>query len=181
MGEAAEARDDIAVLDGMLHVLFVVERGEQGAAQFLVTERLAVLERQVEEGPHREVEGRRIESRQRQPRRFQCLAVAGEGARRLAVHVAGKLVAQNDVGQRPVGRLPPGIEDAVERSVESRAEAVADLGVEFRRTLPPDLARLAAAWITKRQEPEIEDIADGRAVGHGGSLLVKKKMSSRAQ
>jgi len=125
-----------------------------------------VLERHVEEEPHGGIECRRIGPRHRHAGRLERLGVAGEGARRLAMHVARELVAQKDQGQRAVGRLPPGIEGPVDRPVEGGAEVEADLGIELCRAFPPDLARLAVARIVERQKPEIEDVADGRAIGH---------------
>src|SRR5688500_11130785 len=125
-----------------------------------------MLERHVEERPHGGVEGGRIEPRQRQPRRLHRLAIPGEGVRRAAVHVARELVAQKDQRQRSVGRLPPVIQAALDRPFEGRREALADLGVELGRTGPPDVARLAMLGMVERQEPEIEDIADGWRGSH---------------
>src|SRR4051812_17940644 len=48
MREAAEAGDDVAMLDRMLVILLVAQRGEQRAAELLVAEVLAVLERHEE-------------------------------------------------------------------------------------------------------------------------------------
>ncbi len=88
MGKAPEAGDDVAMLERMLHQLLVLEGGEQGAAQLLVGQRLAVLERHMEEDPHGGIERGRIGPRQRDARRLERLGVAREGARRLAMHVA---------------------------------------------------------------------------------------------
>src|SRR5436853_2057490 len=50
--EAAEAGDDVAMLDGVFGVVVVAGAGEQAAAEVLVGQALAVLERHIEERPH---------------------------------------------------------------------------------------------------------------------------------
>jgi hypothetical protein len=179
MREAAEAGDDVAMLDGDLRHLGIVERSEQRAAHLLIAERFAVLERHVEERPQGETEGCRIEPRQRDLRRLHRLGVAFEGARRAAMHVAGELVAQKDQRQGSVGRLPPVIQTAGDRPLDQSRKALADLGVELGRTSPPGVARLAVVGMVERQEPEIEDIADGRGRSH--DLTVSRLFSPISQ
>ncbi len=64
--------------------------------------------------------------------------------------VPWELVAQKDLCQRAVGRLLPMIQVAGHGELEQVAEAVTDLAVEFRRALPPDVARLAVAGVAER-------------------------------
>ncbi len=107
MREAAEAGDDVSMLDGILHALLAAQGREQRAGQFLVGQRLAVLERHVEEEPDIAAEGHGIEAGKRLPRGPSRLLVAAEGAGGAAEGVARELVAEKDQRQRALRRLYP--------------------------------------------------------------------------
>src|SRR3954467_7968169 len=79
MREAAEAGDDVAMLDRILVILLIAQRGEQRAAELLVAEVLAVLERHEEEHAHFRHIGGGIAASQRDAGRLARLAIAAEG------------------------------------------------------------------------------------------------------
>ena len=159
------------MVDRVFVVVRVAQRLEQRAAQFLVGQRLAVLERHVEEQPYAQRKGRGIEAGQREAGDLQRLGVGREGLGRLAMDVPRELVAQQDQRQRAVGRMGPAVERACLGLGQQRAELRGELGIELGGAVPPHLARLAVAGVIERQQPEIEDIADGGLVAHGMSFL----------
>src|SRR5471030_128295 len=83
--EAAEAGDDVAMLDRRLGLYFVGDGAEQGAGQFLIGESLAVAERHIEEQPRIGRERRGIEAAERKARDGERLGVGGEGLGLLAM------------------------------------------------------------------------------------------------
>ena len=164
MREAAEARDNVAMVPPVALVLLVGRLGEQRHRHLLVGQRLGVMERRVEEGAHRRLERHLVAARHGDARRHQRRGIAAIGLDRLAVDVPRELVAEDDQRQRPVRRVGPGRELARHGALDQAAEALADLGVEGGCALPPDLAPLAVLGMAEREVPEIEDVADG--VGH---------------
>ena len=100
---AAEARDDVTMLDRMLVAVGTAQGGEQRAAEILVPQIFAVLERHVEELPDFPRIDDRVVVSQRMARGFARFGISGEGARGLAPDVACELIAQQGQRQRPVG------------------------------------------------------------------------------
>lgn len=60
------------------------------------------------------------------------------------------------------------IEFAHGRKFDQRTEPGLDLGIEIRRTLPPNFTLLAVVRMTEWQKPEIENVADRDRVAHVG-------------
>jgi hypothetical protein len=154
--EAAEALDDLAVPDCIAQLLRV-EILHQLAAQDLVGERLAVLERQVGEKLLRLRQRLVPAALEDHARRRERLGIRREGPRLAAEHVARKLVEYNDEREAAVRRVGPVSEQACRGVLVKRQEARADLGVEGRALDEPVLGVL--------DEPEAQNLG-GLGVGH---------------
>ena len=111
-----------------------------------------MLERQVEE----HAVGERIAlveaAGDRLGRDLAGARIAEERLGLAAEDIARELVEQQQQGERAVGRGSPVVEPAHLRLMHQRTEARADVGVECRVLLEPELARPVG-------EPEFQDVA----------------------
>ena len=141
MRKASEADDHLAVamrkVDVARHRRIFAHGFEQADGLVLVRQRLAVLERQVDEGAG-DIGQLPVQApRHHIARQRQRLSVGGESLGRTAEQIARELIAQNQPGQAAAGvagirrqlpgaRLPPGFQ-----------ETLADNAVEYFILLEP--------------------------------------------
>jgi len=134
------------------------QRREQGNRAFLVGQRLAVLERQIDE---QFLDSGQVLVPPIGERRFgqsACLRVAGEGLGFAAKEVARKLVEKDQQGEQALPVVSPGRQFAGQRRIHCRQEAAADLVVEPGILAEPGAAGLAVFRLALKAEPEGENV-----------------------
>src|SRR5262245_2952735 len=103
MWEAAKSDDYTAVCFCPFHELWIIERGHQCDASRLRFSILRMLKRQIKE-PSLIFAQRNVEASGDCCLRYgECPPICGKGVRRIAEHVAGHLIKDNDSRQRGPG------------------------------------------------------------------------------
>src|SRR5688572_30621829 len=169
VGKAPEALDDVAMRE---RVGISVRGFREGAQRLnelagaqLIRQRLAVLERQIDEQALHRQQLAVVCLRQRMARGLEGERVGGEGARRAAEHVARKLVEQHDERQAIAWRLLPAREPAGSRRFVRGKEAVAHLLVERLAFFEP--ARQPLAENAGPAKPKKQHFRRAGLVAHG--------------
>jgi len=152
--EPSETPDDFPVLARPLEVGIALEEFQ---GEFLVLQRLAVLERQV--GKHPLVRRHRLVPALIEDRACSVASqrVGGKRPRRIAKHVARELVEQHHKGEATAGRLLPGAQHCRGPEFVVRQKVLADFLVQGGILLEPGFAI--------EPEPELHNL-----IGmHGGN------------
>lgn len=165
MREAAETLDDVTVRDGVTqHIIGLRksrERRHQRARMFLVRERLAVLEGQIEEDA---LDGQAtlvVAALDGQARRLQRERIGGKRTRLAAKHLPGELVEHDDAGEATLRIVEP-IGIAGESFIQWK-EALCDLAIKGPVFLEPALVTFA--MVRTDAKPELEHVL-GAVVAH---------------
>ena len=131
MREAAKAADDALMVLGPAVFGLALHPGlEQLDLPGLISEVLRMLEGQVEEAADIALDLQVVPGRQCAPGEQQRQRIRREGMAGAPEHIAWKLVQQDQQGQRPFGRLRPGVQLAPRRREMRVPESATEPGVE---------------------------------------------------
>ena len=169
--EAAETENRVAVPDrGRQRALLAQPLIELQPA-VLICGVLAVLEGEVEEHPERRADALVVAPVQRDAGDLTRLGVGGEGARRAAEDVAGKLVERQHQREALLTRLDEAIESPARSPLVEFGVTLTQRGVELGRGTEPHLSPLHHGGEAGGAKPECKNVFRDQVHGIGEDPL----------